>query len=293
MSVINYNMVESFDAIDIRAGTEEDTHAIIQFASMLNEDPFISKEKWYKTLETPTTFPVIAVNKNKIIGKIQATIIDTIGWLEPATVSPEFRKLGLSHSLVKSAMDWLIENGAKSIRTTIDSDNLIGRKIVERHNFIPNFLSINPSTKISTNDNLPEFTNDFAKVLDETMYPHFKSMLKFTSYNIMIDGHWVPFTQPLLNQLIDNNQIYTNIDQSTLIIISKHALPSEIHGFISSNTIENYSSASLALKGYASRDLATIAVAHSSSNREAMLGFAKQNFGWGQPHTVIMYSKEI
>ena len=50
---------------------------------------------------------------------------------------------------------------------------------------------------------------------------------------------------------------------------------------------------SLALKGYASRDLATIAVAHSSSHREAMLGFAKQNFGWGQPHTVIMYSKEI
>ena len=99
--------------------------------------------------------------------------------------------------------------------------------------------------------------------------------------------------QPLFNQLIDNNQIYTNIDQSTLIIISKHALPSEIHGFISSNTIENYSSASLALKGYASRDLATIAVAHSSSHREAMLGFAKQNFGWGQPHTVIMYSKEI
>lgn len=286
-------MIRPMDSIDIRVGTEEDTHAIIQFALTLSEDPFTSRDQWQKTLQQPGVYPLVAVFQHNIVGKLQAQVLGNYGWLEAARVSPDFRNMGLAHTLVDSAMDWLIHQGVTIIRTVVDSDNMAARKILERHHFSPTFLSINPSARVVEDDSDPMLTADFAPVLDEELYNHYAIMLKeHTAGNIMLDGHYLPFTKELMQQLIEQRRMYTTSDDSTLLIVSQHNLPAEVHGFLVAADIPHYLRGAKALKGFAAREMATLAICHAPSRREAVIGLAQRGFAWNQPHTIIIYDRD-
>jgi len=285
-------MIQPMESIDIRVGTPEDAPAIIEFALALSEDAFTSRDRWYKICQDKTIYPLIAVYNQNIVGKIQARIVGEFGWLESARVSPDFRKMGVAHTLVDAAMDWLIENGVNQVRTQVDSDNMAARKIVERHHFRPKFLTINPSVPVHETDANPDNIAEFAPVLDEQQYDYFSQMTAPLGGNIMYNGLYLPFTKSLMKDLIAERRIYTNASQNMLLIISYHNLPSEVHGFLLAKTINDYALGGKALKAFAGRELATICICHSPSRRDAVVGLSKEGYAWGQPHTLMIYSRE-
>jgi hypothetical protein len=266
---------------------------MIEFALALSEDPFVSRDKWEKLLQNNDILPLLAVFNQNIVGNIQAATVNGIGWLEHTRVSPDFRKKGIASTLVDAAMDWLISKGTERIRTLIDSDNLSARRIVERHRFKLKFLSINPTSRVKNGDGQPNHTNDFAAVLDEEVYPEFYEPIKrLFAGNAMIDGHYIPLTREVFVELINERRVYSTQDRSAMLILSDHNLPSEYYGFVIAKDRENYAMAGHALRGFASREMASIVVCHAPADRDAVIGLAKADYGWSQPHSLIMYERE-
>ncbi|MHA2501492.1 MAG: GNAT family N-acetyltransferase [Candidatus Kariarchaeaceae archaeon] len=286
-------MIDPIGPVNFREGTEEDREGIAAFALALAEDPISSRDKWLQLMNNDMIYPLLAIHKQNIVGKIQARILDNVGWLEKARVRLDFRKMGIANSLVEKAMDWLVDQGVSEIKTLVDSDNVAARKIAERNGFTPLFLSINPNTETSEEDASPQSTEDLAPVLDESLYSHYSSMTKSITGNIMINGQYTVMTQSLFDQLIESRRIYTDYDKTLLFILSKHQLPSEVHGFVITRTAENYRQAGMALRGFAARELATLAICHAPSTREAVVGLAQAGFGWNQPHCLIIYRKTV
>jgi ribosomal protein S18 acetylase RimI-like enzyme len=293
-SYIRYSVVlNPPDSIDIRLGNADDGPAMSKFAISLSEDGEISKNKWLQIIKNDQVYPLVAVIDNSIVGKIQARIVENIGYLESARVTHSYRKKGLARSLIDSAMDWLISQNVSSIRTMVDSDNLPARIILERYNFIGHFLAINPSTRIYESDGSPKFTSDFTTVLEASFYEAFRPMVQdgFVG-NVLVDGRFIPFTQDLFDHLVSEKRVKTNNDGNTIIILSRHNLPSEFYACVVSNSLEGYKEAGLAVRAYASQEMASFAICFAPTNRDAVKGLAQSNFGWSQPHSVIVYQRD-
>lgn len=280
------------DTIDIRVGRSEDRHAITEFALSMSEDPSSSISNWLERIDKDDFYSVIASYKHNIVGKLHARKIDSIGWLESTQVSPEFRKLGIANALVDAALDWLIGQGVKEIRTMVDSDNLSGRRIMEKQHFLPQFLAINPSAKITEEHTDPSNTDSIAAVLDEELFHTFKPMIdRDFSGNLMIDNSYMPVTQELFTELIQQKRVFTNQSENMMLIVSQNNLPSEFQGFLVADDIEGYMTGGKALKGLGARELGTLAVCHASTKRAAQIGLAQVEFGWMQPHSLIIYGR--
>lgn len=285
--------MKALESIDIRVATEEDSPNIAKFAITLSEDPEDSVKKWIKVIQEENVYPLIAVVNSKIVGKVQARIVKDIGYFESARVSPDYRKQGIAGSLIDSAMDWLISQNVKHIRSLVDSDNLPARLILERNNFVGHFLVINPSTQVLDTDASPEYTDEFTTILDNYFYEEFAPKLK-ESYvgNILIDGQFIPFTQELFDNLIQNRVMMTNNERDTFIVKSYHTLPAEFHACVISTTVEGYRKAGLAVRAYAAQEMASVAVCYAPSNKTSLQGLIRADFGWNQPHSVILYQRD-
>ncbi|MHA2033394.1 MAG: GNAT family N-acetyltransferase, partial [Candidatus Kariarchaeaceae archaeon] len=193
-------MINPLGSIDIRIGTVDDGPAMLKFAVTLSEDGDVSMEKWLKIIQEANVHPLVAVFDDEIVGKVQARIVGDIGHIESARVTPKFQKMGLARALIDSAIDWLITQDVNSIRSIVDSDNLPARLILERNNFIAQFLAINPSARVLEEDASPKYTSDFTIILDNSFFDEFEPHVNnhFVG-NIMVDGQFVPFTQQLFD----------------------------------------------------------------------------------------------
>ncbi len=286
-------MLSQMDTIDIRVGTQEDGPGVSEFAISLAEDGEVSKEKWLKVIKQTNVYPLLADLDGKIIGKVQGRIVGDIGYLEAARVSPNFRQRGIATSLINSAMDWLITQNVKSIRALADSDNLPARSFLEGNNFNGKFLAINPSARITKADTSPELTGQFIPILDNEFYQEFiPKVNKLFAGNIMIDGRFVPFSQELFDQLIEEKRLITDNNHDTLIVKSNHNLPGEFHGCIISNSLEGYKNGGLAVRGYAAQEMASLGICFGPSKRKTVEGFVMAGFGWSQPHSLIIYQRD-
>ncbi len=290
-------MIESSDEeilneIVIRAGTEADKFRIEEFAKRLSEDPFLSSEKWLKIIEFDHIYPLIALSGEKIVGKVQARIFENVGWLESARVARKYRKQGIGVSLLNTALEWLKQRGVKVIRAAVDSDNLNIRLLLEKNSFSGDFVVINPSSQIEDADTSPETLSRFSTLLDNSFYPEFEDKIKKNfSGNVLVDGHYIPFTFDLFNKLIKERRILRNGKLGAFIIVSKNKLQEELTTFVCADSEEMYMNLGLASKALASQELASFVVCHAPAKRIAVKGLVQAGLGWNQPHTLIVYQR--
>ncbi len=108
----------------------------------------------------------------------------------------------------------------------------------------------------------------------------------------MVDGQYIPFSRQLYESLINDRRLYTDYSEELMIILSAHLLPSEFHAFVIANDRDGYQTAGKSVRGFAAREQATLATCHAPSQRKAMLGLAESGYGWNQPHSIIMYSRD-
>lgn len=285
-------MLGAIESARIRIGNSNDHELIANFALTLSENPESSKDKWLKIISQDNVYPLIAEINGVVIGKIQARIIDNIGWLEKAKVTPSYRKMGIAQRLIDAALEWIINQNIKTIRTEVDSDNLSARLILEKYNFSANFLAINPSVHVlpsdATPDNLASFTDvvdpDLFSVVDKMIRRHFLG-------NIMIDGRYLPFDQNIFANLIEERRICLNRTKTGIIIKSTHNLPEEYHAFCLAESEKDYQEIGKAVRAFAAQELAGFSICHAPSKRLSVQGLIAAGYGWNQPHTLIIYQR--
>ncbi|MDH5402658.1 MAG: GNAT family N-acetyltransferase, partial [Candidatus Heimdallarchaeota archaeon] len=276
----------------IRMGDESDAHKIKNFASRLSMDGEISKNKWLNKINQNNIYPLIAIVDNDIVGKVQARIIENIGWIESAKVDPKFRNQGIANSLVMKAISWLESQKVGQIRTMIDSDNLTARLIIEKLNFKTIHVTINPLAEINEADSSNPESNDLVSILDEESYnDYYKLVRKYNNGNLMFDGKIIPFSKVIFSILVSENRIFTDNNYSSILITSLHELPDEYYGCIISEDYTGYKKLGLALKSLAAREMASHAICYSPANKVAVKGLVSADYYWNHPHTTLVYQK--
>lgn len=278
------------ESIDIRVATSDDGDSIANFAKTLAEDPFISKSKWLKVIGENNVLPLLAFNCHEVIGKIQARVIDSIGWIESARISPKFRNQGIGQQLIGKALDWLKNQNIQIIRTSVDSDNITARRIIEKFQFTPHFLVVNPIKELDLNSKYNGYLDNLISVLDPNEYFNFTDLVKKNMMsNIMVDGKYLPFTEELFTSLVKEKRVYSNRSHDLLLIISVNTVPYDIQGCLISKTLDGYLKGSKALIGIAAEELVSTAICHSPSTRIAIKGLIINDYGWIHPHSLIIY----
>ncbi|MHA2278923.1 MAG: GNAT family N-acetyltransferase [Candidatus Kariarchaeaceae archaeon] len=283
----------NFPASDfiIRVGAEEDRSKIEDFALRLAEDPISSADKWIKIINQNNVHPLIAELDGKVVGKVQVRIIDTVGWLESARVSPGYRKKGIAVSLLNTALDWIKDRGVTHIRAAVDSDNLKIRQLLEKHYFTSHVLLINPTAYIDEKDTSPQYIAKFSSLLDNTVFSKFNDTIeKYFSGSIMVDGQYIPFTHELFDKLIKERRILTN-GNGSFVIISKHKMDEQLNTFVFAESQEQYRELGMVSKALAAQELASLLECHAPAKRMAVQGLIEAGLGWDHPHTLIIYQR--
>jgi ribosomal protein S18 acetylase RimI-like enzyme len=276
----------------IRVGVEDDRSKIEDFAFRLAEDPISSANKWMKVIKESNVHPLLAEIDGKVVGKVQVRMVDNVGWLESARVSPEYRQRGIAIGLLNTALDWIKDRGVEYIRAAVDSDNLKIRQLLEKNKFTSHNLLINPTAYIDEKDTSPQYIARFTALLDNSVFPKFKDITdQYFSGNIMVDGQYIPFTRELFDKLIVERRILTNGSAGSFLIISKHKMDEQLNTFVFAESQEMYRELGMVSKALAAQELAALLECHATAKRMAVKGLIEAGLGWDHPHTLIIYQR--
>lgn len=253
---------------------------------------------WTLHEDFPNIHNFIAEFDGRPIGVLTAQKFDNkIGWLNAGTILREYRQMGVFNKLREVAESWLVQNDVQYIRTSITSDNLSIRSMFERKLYSPYLFAIEPNMYLDQETPVNGERDDFAAIVNQNSYEKINKSLQqnLLSGNIMIDNIYVPFTKELMEELISQRRIYSDLHEETFIILSHRLLKVDgtLQGFVVSNSISGYYLGAKALAGFAAENQASEVICHAPSRREAVRGTTSAGFAWNYPYSLVVYQREI
>ncbi len=243
-------------------------------------------------LHSPSDFQqFVATHGKDIVGHLSARIFGRTGWLAAAQINSEYQRMGIFNSLRMEAEQWLRDKGVEEIRVAIASDSLKIRNMFERKEYRPMAFAVEPNKYINPDEVDLSAIDHFSMVTDERLYTKFENTLRPLDQNLMVDSAYIPLDIDIWRSLVSENRVYTDLKQRTFIVLSPVYAPMTFLGFIVAETQEDYYKAGAALQAFAAKSDATEVIAHSPSNRTAILGLGNAGYSWSHPYSVIIYKK--